>query len=89
MIGDWRLCVDYLNALTIKNKFPLPIIDELLDEFVGSTWFTTLDISYGFHQILLAEDDVAKTAFQTHHGHYEYKVMPYGVTRDLPHFNMK
>ena len=80
--GDWRLCVDYrkLNALTVKNKFPLSVIDELLDELVGAQWFTTLDMSSGFHQILVAEEDIAKTVFQTHNGHYEYKVMPYGVT---------
>jgi hypothetical protein len=77
---DWRLCVDYrkLNALTVKNKFPLPVIDEMLDDLVGAKWFTTLDMSSGFHQILVVETDVAKTAFQTHNGQYEYKVMPYG-----------
>jgi hypothetical protein len=74
--------VDYrkLNALTVKNKFPLSVIDELLDELVGAQWFTTLDMSSGFYQILVVEDDIAKTAFQTHNGHYEYQVMPYGVT---------
>jgi hypothetical protein len=79
--GDWRLCVDYrrLNAVTIKNKYPLPVIDEL-DELGGSQWFTTLDLSSGFHQILMAEEDVDKIAFQTHNGHYAYIVMPYGVT---------
>lgn len=64
-IGDWRLCVDYrkLNAMTVKNKFALLVIDELLDELVGAQWFTTLDMSSGFHQILLAEEDVPKITF--------------------------
>jgi hypothetical protein len=62
----------------VKNKFPLPVIDEMLDDLVGAKWFTTLDMSSGFHQILVVETDVAKTAFQTHNGQYEYKVMPYG-----------
>ena len=64
----------------MKNKFPLPVTDELLDELVGVKWFTILDMSSGFHQILVAPKDVPKIAFQTHHGHYEYNVMPYGVT---------
>jgi len=80
--GDWRLCVDFrrLNALTVKNKYPLPIIEELLEELQGASWFTTLDLSSGFHQIRMAEGEEYKTAFQTHNGHYEYCVMPYGVT---------
>jgi hypothetical protein len=80
--GDWRLCVDYrrLNALTVKNKYPLPIVEELLEELQGASWFTTLDLCSGFHQIRIAPGDEEKTAFQTHSGHYEYRVMPYGVT---------
>lgn len=80
--GAWRLCVDYrrLNAYTIKNKFPLPIIEELFEELVGAHWFTTLDLRSGFHQILVNEADQHKTVFQTHFGHFEYKVMPYGLT---------
>jgi hypothetical protein len=79
---DWCLCVDYrrLNAQTIKNKYPLPVFEELLDELQGASWFTSLDLCSGFHQIQMAQGEEFKTAFQTHHGHFEYKVMPYGVT---------
>jgi len=78
---DWRMCVDYrkLNALTVKNKFPLPVIDEILDELTGAKWFTSLDMTVGYPQILMKETDQYKITFQTHHGHYEYTVMPYGV----------
>lgn len=70
----------HLNALNVKNRYPLPVIDELLDELSGAAWFTSLDLLSGYHQIRMVPEDEAKTAFRTHHGHFYYKVMPYGVT---------
>jgi hypothetical protein len=80
--GSWRLCVDYrhLNALTIKSKYHVPIIEELLDELYGSKWFTKLDLRAGYHQIRMSPGEEPKTAFQTHYGHFEYKVMSFGFT---------
>lgn len=80
--NTYRFCVDFrhLNALTIKGKYPVPIIDEFLDELHGASWFTSLDLLAGFHQILLKAGEEYKTAFQTHSGHYEFKVMPFGLT---------
>ena len=80
--GILRLCIDYrqLNKMTIKNRYPLPRIDDLFDQLCGSTVFSNIDLRSRYHQVQIKDEYIFKTTFRTRYGHYEFVVMPFGIT---------
>nr|GFA64183.1 putative reverse transcriptase domain-containing protein [Tanacetum cinerariifolium] len=80
--GSFRMCIDYheLNKLTVKNRYPLPRIDDLFDQLQGSSVYSKIDLRLGYHQLRVREEDIPKTAFRTRYGNYEFQVMPFGLT---------
>ncbi|GJT42941.1 putative reverse transcriptase domain-containing protein [Tanacetum coccineum] len=80
--GSFRMCIDYqeLNKLTVKNRYPLPRIDDLFDQLQGSRYFSKIDLRSGYHQLRVREEDIPKTSFRTRYGHFEFTVMPFRLT---------
>ena len=86
--GSWRMCIDYrgLNAVTVKNKYPLPHIEVLFERLKGARVFSKIDLQSGYNQIHVREEDIEKTAISTMYGHYEFRVMSFGLTNAPPYF---
>ncbi|GKE21652.1 putative reverse transcriptase domain-containing protein, partial [Tanacetum coccineum] len=80
--GSFRMCIDYreLNKLTVKNRYPLPRINDLFDQLQGSSVYSKVDLRSGYHQLRVRDEDIPKTTFRTRYGHYEFQVMPFGLT---------
>ncbi|GKB29896.1 putative reverse transcriptase domain-containing protein [Tanacetum coccineum] len=80
--GSFRMCIDYreLNKLTVKNRYPLPRIDDLFNQLQGSSVYSKIDLRSGYHQLRVRNKDIPKTAFRTRYGHYKFQVMPFGLT---------
>ena len=87
--GTYRMCVDYraLNHIIIKNRFPVPRVEDLFDKLQGSTYFSRIDLKSGYHQIRIVKEDIVKTAFRTTYGLYKYLVTPFGLTNAPTMFN--
>nr|GEV33891.1 putative reverse transcriptase domain-containing protein [Tanacetum cinerariifolium] len=80
--GSFRMCIDYreLNKLMVKNRYPLPSIDDLFDQLQGSSVYSKIDLRSSYHQLRVREEDIPKTAFKTRYGHYKFQAMPFGLT---------